>query len=413
MSLNDWLPAMQWPGGIPVPDHVFWFAALLVAGALAGEVIARSSQLPRVVGYTAAGFVAAWLGFGTSLPIMGTSRLIVDVALALLLFEIGTSVRLRWMRFNPALLWTSLAESVAGAVAVYAALLTLGIESRVATACALLAVPASAAVAGRVAHELGAEGQVTKRMILLTSLNTLYAVLAMTLFHGWWQADQSADVLQSVTLLASSFVGSLALAALLAAVVAAVARRLDLRNESSVLLVLGLVLLAISTARIAGLSTLLVPLLAGLILRNVSDRPWVWPRHFGTAGGMFVLTLFVIVGASWSPSTLALGGAAALALVGARFAAKGLAVMLFSRWAGASLRQGFALAITLTPLSATVLVMLSELQNAVPELGAKVAPIILTAVALLELIGPIAVQFGLRLAGDLGAPRASKRKEQR
>jgi Kef-type K+ transport system membrane component KefB len=277
----------------------------------------------------------------------------------------------------------------------------------------LLAVPASAAVAGRVAHELGAEGQVTNRMILLTSLNTLYAVLAMTLFHAWWQADQSADVLQSVMLLASSFAGSLALAALLAAVVAAAARRLDLRNESSVLLVLGLVLLAISTARIAGLSTLLVPLLAGLILRNVTDRPWVWPPHFGTAGGVFVLTLFVIVGASWSPATLALGGAAALALVGARLAAKGIAVVLFSHWAGASLKQGIALAITLTPLSATVLVMLSELQNIVPELGATVAPIILTAVALLELLGPIAVQFGLRLAGDLGPSRPSRRKEQR
>ncbi len=412
MNLSESLPAWLWPSALATPDHVFWIALLLVVGALAGEVIARSSKLPRVVGYTAAGFVAALAGFGPGLPMLGTARLIVDMALALMLFEIGSRVRLRWLRFNPALLWTSLAESLLGAVAVFAGLHWVGVEPRVAGACAILAVPASAAVAGRVAMELGAEGQVTNRMILLTALNTLYAVLAMTLFRGWWQADQSTHVLASITLLAGAFLGSLLLAALLAWVVAVVARRLDLRNESSVLLVLGLVLLAISTARAAGLSTLLVPLLAGLILRNTNERPWIWPRHFGTAGGVLVLMLFMIVGASWSPRTLALGGMAALVLVAVRWSAKGMAVLLFSRWAGASVKQGFALAITLTPLSATVLVMLSELQSSVPELGAKVAPIMLTAVALLELVGPIAVQFGLRLAGDIRPPSTSSRKER-
>lgn len=413
MNLNEWLPSGLWPTGMTSPDHIFWVALLLVVGALAGELIARWTEFPRVIGYTAAGFVAAWAGFGPGLPMFDTARLIVDLALALLLFEIGSRVRLRWLRFNPALFWTGLIESVFGAVAVFAVLDWLGVDMRVAVACAILAIPSSAAVAGRVALELGAEGQVTDRMILLTALNTLFAVLAMTLFHGWWHAGQSTDMLTAITRLGASFLGSLLLATLLAALVAAVARRLDLRNESAVLLVLGLVLMAISTARATGLSTLLVPLLAGLILRNSSQRPWVWPRHFGTAGGVLVLILFVIVGSSWSPQILAAGGVAALALVATRLLAKSLSVMVFSHWAGASVRQGFALAITLTPLSATVLVMLSELHSTVPELGAKVAPIMLTAVALLELIGPIAVQLALRLAGELGPARRSTRKVPR
>jgi len=68
-----------------------------------------------------------------------------------------------------------------------------------------------------------------------------------------------------------------------------------------------------------------------------------------------------------------------------------------------------ALAVTLTPLSATALVMLSELTRALPDLGATVAPIVLTAVAVLELLGPIAVQVALRFAGELSAaPQNSK-----
>jgi len=408
----DWVGSVPWLAALPL-DNVFWVAFLLVLGALAGEVIARTTRLPRVVGYTLAGFAAAVAGWGPTLPLTGLARLIVDVSLALLLFEIGTRVHLRWLRFNPGLLWTSLAEAALGTGAVLAALMWLGLELRAAAACAVLVMPASAAVAGRVALELGGEGQVTDRMTLLVALNTLYAVLSLTVLKGWWHTALPSGALDALMGLAVSFVGSLLLAALLAAVVATVARKLDLRNESSVLLVLGLVMLAISTARAAGFSTLMVPLLAGLLLRNATDRPWVWPRHFGTAGGVLVLILFVIVGASWSPKMLVAGGVAALALVAARAAAKGLAVLTLSRWAGASVRQSLALAVTLLPLSATALVMLSEVQLVAPELGAAIAPIVLSALAILELVGPVAVQSALRLAGDLPPARASIPKETR
>lgn len=413
MYIPDWLAALPWPAGLQAPDAVFWAAFLLVVGALAGEAIARTTRLPRVVGYTLAGCVAALAGLGPGMPLKGPVRLVVDVALALLLFEIGSRVRLRWLRHNKALLGTSLFEAVLGGVAVYAVLAWLGIEPKVAAACAVIAVPSSAAVAGRVALELGAEGQVTDRMIMLTAMNTLYAVLAMTVLQGWWHTSQTAELTAALVHLVRAFFGSLLLAALLAAVVARVARRLDLRNESSVLLVLGLVVLALGAARSAGLSTLLVPLLAGLLLRNVTQRPWVWPRHFGTAGGVMVLMLFVIVGASWSIPVLAAGGVAALALVAARALAKTVAVLTFARPAGASVKQGLALAVTLTPLSGTALVMLSELhQIGAASLLAAVTPIVLTAVALLELLGPIAVQAALRLAGDL-PPSAPVRKEAR
>jgi len=407
-----WIADIPRSVGLAAPDTVFWGALLLVVGALAGEVIARNSRLPRLVGYTLAGCAAALAGYGPDIPLTGMTRLLVDIALALLLFEIGSRVRLRWLRFNPALLWTSLAEAAAGAAAVFAALLWMGVDMPVAAACAVVSIPSSAAVAGRVALELGAEGQVTDRMILLTALNTLYAVLALTVLRGWWHAGQATDVLGALALLAQSFLGSLLLAAVLAGVVAAAARRLDLRNESAVLLVLGLVVLALGAARMAQLSTLLVPLLAGMLLRNVTERPWIWPRHFGTAGGVMVLMMFVIVGASWSPAALVAGGLAGLVLVAARAIGKGVMVLALARPAGASARQGLALAVTLTPLSGTALVLLSELHHAGPELAMQVTPIVLSAVAILELLGPIAVQAALRLAGDL-APGANAVKEQR
>ena len=399
----EWPRWLTWQAVGP-PDTMVLLAAVVVAGALAGEFIARHSRLPRVVGYTLAGWVAALGGFGVTMPLAPTARLFIDLALALLLFEIGTRVRLRWLRHNPGLMATSLLESAAAAGAVYAALVYLDQPPLVAGACAVLAIPASAAVAGRVAQEIGAEGQVTQRMTALTALNTLYGVLALVVLKAWIETEHAPDLMTAVQTVVFAFLGALVLAVLLALTASWVTRRYDLRHEGPMLLVLGLVLLAVSTARWLNVSTLLVPLLAGLLLRNWSDRAWAWPRHFGTAGGLLVLLLFVMVGSAWTPQVLLAGGAAALALLVARGAAKALVVCLLSRWSGASLSKGVALSLTLMPLSGTALVMLSELHRADPAFGASMAPIVLTAIAVVEILGPLAVLVALRWADEVPTP---------
>lgn len=397
-DIAGYLQIDPWP---PRAGLLFWAALSLVLGGLLGEAVFRRLALPRIVGYSAVGMVIAITGHGAVAASMsGVVRLIVDLALALLLFELGARVNLRWLRANPALLWTSAAEALVTFVAIVGALRWMGLEPNVALACATMTVAASAAVVGRVATELKAAGQVTERMIMLTALNTLYAVLANRLVVGWLHMDQEGRWIQGIAQPVYTFAGSVLLALALARLVAWVARRMELRDENSVLLLLGLIVLALSVAQLLNLSTLLVPLMAGVLLRNLSERPWVWPRHFGTAGGVMVLMLFVIVGAAWSVEAVAAGGAAALALLLARALAKAAVVIGTARWSGIRMRQGGALALTLTPLSGTAMVLFADLHASHPEFALRVAPVVLSAVAIMELIGPIAVQWGLRLAGE-------------
>ena len=409
-TLADYLQISPWP---PVPGAIFWAALILIGGALLGEAVYRRFGVPRIVGYSAMGMAVALTGHGVPQGRLdGLLRLVVDLALALLLFELGSRVRLRWLRSNPALLVTSAAESLLGFAAVVVVLRLLDVELNVALACAALTISASGAVVGRVATELGAAGQVTERMLLLAALNTLFAVLANKLVIGWIHLDLAGHWIQGITQPLWTFVGSALIATGLAKVVAAVMRKFDLRDENSVLLLLGLIALAVTCARLLNLSTLLVPLMAGVILRNTTDRPWAWPRHFGTAGGVMVLMLFVVVGSAWSVQSVIAGGALACALLAARALAKTVAIAGLARWSGIEFRQGLALGLTMTPISGTTLALFADLHRTHPEFALRLAPIVLSTIAIMELIGPIFVQRALHFVGE-EQPRARREPEER
>ncbi|MCM5570829.1 cation:proton antiporter [Burkholderiaceae bacterium FT117] len=394
------LPA--WP---PTGNAVLWVSLTIVLAGLLGELAFRRFRLPRVVGYAAVGTIVSAFGLGIAGTRINPSlRLIVDLALALLLFEMGCRINLRWLRTNPWLLATSLIESALTFVLVLLTLSWLGVEWRLSLAAAAIAIATSPAVVMRVASEFNASGQVTERLILLTGLNTFYAVLASKIVFGWLHAEYSGS--WTITLAHPLYLlaGSAIVAALLAFAVSQLARKLDLRNENSTLLLLGMILLALSVTKMANLSTLLVPLLAGLILRNSTERPWIWPRHFGTAGGVLVLMLFVITGSVWSVEAMAVGAMLGLALIVARGVAKLATTVALSGPSGISTRQGLALGVAMTPISGAALVMMADLQQLYPEFAAGLTGVMFSAIAVLELIGPIAVHLALRKARESNIP---------
>jgi hypothetical protein len=81
------------------PDTLFGATLLLVAAALLGEVVWRALRWPRLMGYGIVGTVLAMAGMGAD-DSDTALRLAVDVAIALLLFETGARLNLRWLVHN-------------------------------------------------------------------------------------------------------------------------------------------------------------------------------------------------------------------------------------------------------------------------------------------------------------------------
>ena len=106
-SAFSFLPV--WP---LTPDAIFWAGLALVAAGLCGELLWRAWRLPRITGYAVIGLIAGNAGFGViDVSSAGISRPLLDVALGLLLFELGSRLDLRWIRRNPYLILSSIAES--------------------------------------------------------------------------------------------------------------------------------------------------------------------------------------------------------------------------------------------------------------------------------------------------------------
>jgi len=398
-SAFSFLP--DWP---LVPDSIFWAGLALLCAGLFSELAWRAWRLPRITGYALVGLLAGPAGIDAINTGVGTDmRLALDVGLGLLLFELGSRLNLKWMRKNPWLIATSLAEATLTFVLVGLAMRSLGLPWMTSLIIASIGISTSPAMVIQLKLELKAEGQVTQRLIALTALNSIYAVILTKLISGWvhqtFYGNVFATLLEPLYLIG----GSLLLAYGLARGCNLFYRRMGWQDEHSFVALIGFVLLAIAVAQMFRLPIALAMLAAGILFRNLDERPQLWPEHFGTAGRLMTVILFVLTLSSFKWEYLGYGGLAALVLVLARLIAKCVGVVIFARPSGISLRQGAALGLSLAPMSALAFLLIDDTYRFYPGFDPDLRAVILCAIALLQLGGPLIVS---RMLGWVGERKA-------
>ncbi len=380
-------------------QSVAWPLVLLLAWWL-GERLHEHWRLPRVSSYVAVGLIGGMVNLpGLTSDVPGLPFL-ANVALSLVLFELGYRIHLRWFRHNPWVLVHGVVESALTFAAVYwaSALLDLSVENRLIVAA--LSVSASPAGIVRVANEMRSAGQVTERVLHLCAINCLMAVLALKLVVGYWTLSTSGSLLQAALGSVHVLVTSLAVGAALGVLVPLLLRSRH-TSESGLAVAFGLTVVLL-TALSQGL--MLSPLLAALSFGVVARERRVYltnaQRNFGTAGDALTLFLFVYIASlmSWPAvlGTLAVG----LLLIAVRTLVKvGVSVAL-ARVSGITFRKGVFTGLALTPMSAYAILLLEQSR----EQGFTPAPEVMAAMAgmmlLQELLGPLVTQRTLMAARE-------------
>ena len=286
-----------WPAALqsaPGPLPLEW-ALLLALAALAGHLVQRFTGLPKILGYAVFGTAVGLAGFaGGAWPLHGVGLYLLELGIAVVLFEAGARLSLRWFRHNPMVLVQSLVEALLTFFAAYLLLRALELDVPVARALAVVSVAASPAVLMRVVSDLRASGPVTDRAIALATLNTLYALTAGT---AMLRSIDRGDTTMLASLASSAAVlgVSLLVGALLAALLVGAFKLLHPTSQDTAIVILALIGACTAVTTPLGGSAPLATLLAGIVLKQLQPRPWVWPRQLGTAAAMLNLLMFVLV----------------------------------------------------------------------------------------------------------------------
>ena len=399
--LGFWSEWVRPSAGLPT---VLWSLLLAVAAA-SGHLVQRYMGMPKVVGYSMVGTVVGLAGFeGALWPLQGIPLFLLELGVAIVLFEAGGRLPLRWFRHNPRVLLQSILESALTYFGVFWTLHWLGVPDPVANPIALMAIVASPAVLSRVIMDTRASGPVTERAMTLATLNTFYALALGYAQAGLLErgpAGLMTKLYPVLVVLGLSFV----VGAVMALALRSALRVMSPTSENTSILLLAIIGAGAALAAHFGGSAALAALIGGILLKLLNPRPWAWSRQLGTASSLLTMLMFVLVSIVAAQGDWSLPVASTvLALIGVRAIAKIAGVAIANPGSGASWKQAFWVGCTMAPLSSIALLIASNFATASPLLGAMITQIALPSILLMEIVGAVLATVAIHLSGESSRP---------
>lgn len=393
-----------------------WPLALTLAW-MAGELLYRWANVPRISIYGLCGFVFGNLSSGYLPPAQADNfMMLANLGFGLMLFELGYRINLRWLRTNPWLLATSLLEAGLTWAAVYYVSRICGLAVLPACLLAALAMASSPAGLLRIVNEQGGGGQVTERAMHLTALNCVLAVFVFNVTVGFGVFQTSGDVVHAswtglVVLAASSGLG-----AALGYLLPLWQRIAGHARSNSTLTFAVFVFLLVAITHVLKLSPVLAALTFGLVARHRRVTLSPAQRNFGALGDLLTVLLFFFVATTiaWQPTAEGLMLGLLLLLV--RAVVKVAVCTATARVSGISARKGALTGVAIMPLTVFAIILIEQTRRSGVDLFDTLTPLApLAAMAMiLEVLAPILTQIALSGARESGLAKyknVEKKKE--
>jgi Kef-type K+ transport system membrane component KefB len=407
-QIADWfVTLLRAPlAGLRGADPVLGLALVVLAALVLASALHRRLRLPRLLGYLLVGALASPAVAGLlQRADIDPWKPLIDLAIAALVFELGTRLRPRWLIDNPWLAASSALEAAAAGLAVWLALVALGAPSASAAAAGALAAATSPVITMAAFLEARPRGQVAERLLMLSAINSVLAILAIKLWPVLTQS-QGPSAPDSLTLLANASVvifGSLLLGLACGVLLDRLGR---LHDEAATMpvLQLALVILAALLASAWGLSPFVALLVAGMTARSRMRHRLTVQPYLGSAGAALTVMLFVSFGVLSTLQDWQVLWPWVLAIVVARLIGKGVAIFATARPSGLSWRQATALTLALQPMSSLSVLLVADSfgwRQQLPGADGSVIQALLIATTLMQLSGPLWTLWPLkRIVGE-------------
>ncbi len=392
------------PQGWPEVNLLIAFGVLLAFGTVGGMLAARLRWLPTITGFMAFGLIIGPSGLGLlSERELEGARPLVEIALGLILYKLGTSLHPWQVLRNRRLVVTSLVESGLTFAAILGLMLWVGATPLVAVIAAAIAVSSSPAVLIHVAEELRAVGPTIAEAQALVAMNNMLAFVLFSFALPVALHSVRIELTTAVLVPAYQLLGALAVSMVVAWIVTRIAGRTKPEEQHfRFALVVGAVMLSLGLAVALKVSTLFTALTLGVACRWMEGNSRLTRMEFGGGGDVFFIILFVFAGASLHLDNLVQYAPMAAAYVAARTVAKCASVYACGRAFGQKHDQSLAAGLLLIPMAGLAIGLVQTTSGLLPELGAQVSTVVLAAVVVFETVGPPVAAYAMRLAGEAG-----------
>lgn len=397
----------------PAASAVLALGMLILGGVLAGGLASRVG-LPRITGYLLLGILAGPHVAGLETEADGrVLGLFEELALGLIALTAGGEFRLDILRQR---LRPVLALTASHSVGIFAAVggiswlalsavapdigLAPGQVAAAALVLGVVAVAKSPATTVAIITETRARGELTETVLGVTILKDLVILLmfawAQALARAWVEGTPvGLGLLRGVGI---EIVLSLAVGAVLGVLLGLYLVRVGRHLQLTVLL---LALVSTEIGHASDLEHLLVCMAAGFTVRNLFPRAAEgFVAALEEASPPIYVVFFALVGAGLDISAVPAVWLPAAAYVVLRLAVTWLATRLPAAWSGAGpavVRYGWMGFVAQAGLS---LGFAARIRRDLPEIGELLATLVVAAVVVNQLVGPVLWERALRSSGE-------------
>ncbi len=383
-------------------DTLVAFAVLAWLAYLASRLLARH-HLPELVAFL---IVGALLGpSGPPVinlidePSLIALRPVTEVALAVLMFVIGERVSVRALRAARWTLTTGVVQFALSAVAVFWVTSRLGADRPVALVLGALAGAGAPMTIAHIVSSVRARGSYPTGIVGTHAVSdalattTFAAVLPIALLLS----DEAADIGSAVVDFVQLGIGGAVLGLLGGWFISRLGFQIETSGEL-LLFVLVHIVIGWTIAGFLDISLPLAALVAGATAATVSPQAFSVRlfRTIKTIEQPLYLLFFALAGASIHLSDVPKVGLVGVAYIVVRVAAKIVGGLGGGLVGGLGWRRSLRLGVNLTPQAGVAVGLAVIASERLGDPGAEAATVVLGAVVLFELVGPLLVARDLR-----------------
>jgi|SRR5690625_2852656 len=380
------------------------YVALLLVVGLAGGHLATRINLPSVTGYILSGLLLgpSFLNIITE-EVYNSLGFVNELALGILAISVGTELHRRViLKFGKNLAILSIGNTLMSGVLVTFGTYLMGIPLTYASILGAISMTVSPSGVVSMIKETKAKGEMTQTLLGLVAFDNLITIIVFGIVVAFVQTAGNVDV-NEVSLILNVFLDVLwaALIGLASGFFVAFFIRRELQNDKLLVIIGAAILFNSGIATVLGLSPVLVNIVSGAIITNLTNRKVLVATVINRMELPIFVVFLTLAGAHLDIAIFATVGLVGVAYILGRFIGKYTGAFIFSHFTSLSKKVRKNIGFGLIPQAGVAIGLATVAEQTVPGITGIITGVVLTGVVVFEITGPLLLSRALKNVDEI------------